>query len=78
MKLYDTFVLLQDQVQQLANYLLSRKHVSKIRSAAQLLTALTTLSTNEYHVPVSISLDKLASVSATNKKVCIATLHARC
>lgn len=59
---------------QLANYLLSRKHVSKVRSASQLLSALTTLSANEFHIPVSISLEKLASISATNKKVCAACI----
>ena len=55
---------------QLANYLLSRKHVSKIRSAAQLLAGLKTLSTNAFQVPVSISLDKSGSfIGASNKKV---------
>jgi len=55
---------------QLANYLLSRRHVSKVRSASQMLAALTTLSSNKFFVPVAISLDKPGStVGAKNKKV---------
>lgn len=61
---------LQDQVVQLTNFLLSRRHVSKVRSASQLLAALNTLSTNAFHVPVAISLDKAGSlISSTRKQV---------
>lgn len=61
-----------DQVMQLANYLLSRRHVSKVRSASQMLAALTTLSSNKFFVPVAISLDKPGStVGAENKKIAV-------
>ncbi|XP_067935738.1 dolichyl-diphosphooligosaccharide--protein glycosyltransferase subunit 2-like [Watersipora subatra] len=61
-----------EQVMQLANYLLSRKHVSKVKSSAQLLAALKVLSSNEFQIPVAISLDKAGSlISPNNKKIAI-------
>ena len=71
-------VYFQDQVLQLANYLLSRRHVSKLRSTCQLLVALQTLANNQFHIPVAMSLDKPTAVSSASPKVRLSVFTITC
>ncbi|XP_050421298.1 dolichyl-diphosphooligosaccharide--protein glycosyltransferase subunit 2 isoform X2 [Adelges cooleyi] len=53
-----TFPLENDQVIMFGNYLLSRKSVQTSKGAYYLLSALNTLSKNNYHLPIAASLVK--------------------
>merc|ERR1739844_174685 len=52
-----------------ANYFLSRKNVQQVKGAWSLLTALQTLSSNDFHIPVAITLASQPSVSDGSPKV---------
>jgi len=52
-----------------ANYFLSRKNVQQVKGAWSLLSALNTLSSNDFHVPVAITLASQPSVSEANPNV---------
>lgn len=55
-----------------ANYFLSRKSVQAVKGAYHLLNALTTLTTNKYHIPVAITLgEQSAVVSESSPKVTV-------
>ncbi|XP_050523625.1 dolichyl-diphosphooligosaccharide--protein glycosyltransferase subunit 2 [Daktulosphaira vitifoliae] len=53
-----TFPLQNDQVLMFSNYFLSRKSVQTLKGAHYLLTALKTLSSNNYHLPIATTLVK--------------------
>ncbi len=53
----------------LANYFLSRKNVQQAKGVWHLLSALTTLSKNDYHVPVAITLESAPTVSEASPTV---------
>ncbi len=60
------------QAVKFANYFLSRKSVQTPKGGLQLLEALTTLSTNKFHVPVAITLgEDSAVVSEASPKVAV-------
>ena len=46
-----------------ANYFLSRKHVQSLKNAAALLEVVKRFTTNEYHIPVAVTLASQVSVS---------------
>merc|ERR1712110_90377 len=52
-----------------ANYFLSRKNVQQVKGAWSLLSALQTLSSNDFHVPVALTLASQPSVSDSSPKV---------
>merc|ERR1711962_1583238 len=52
-----------------ANYFLSRKNVQQVKGAWSLLTALQTMSSNDFHIPVAITLASQPSVSDASPKV---------
>ena len=60
---------MQDQAVKFSNYFLSRKHVHQMRAASHLLAAVKTLTTNPYHLPVSISLASSVALSAKQPKL---------
>ena len=53
----------------LANYFLSRKSVQTVKGAWSLLSALTTMATNQYHIPVAITLASPPAVSDASPSV---------
>ena len=53
----------------LANYFLSRKNVQQVKGAYSMLSALSTLATNDFHVPVAITLASQPAVSESSPKV---------
>ncbi|XP_070533360.1 dolichyl-diphosphooligosaccharide--protein glycosyltransferase subunit 2-like isoform X2 [Ptychodera flava] len=59
----------EDKVVMLANYILSRKHTQNSRNGYYVVTALKTLSENQYHVPVAVSLVSSVAVAAAEPKV---------
>ncbi|CAH1772561.1 unnamed protein product, partial [Owenia fusiformis] len=58
-----------DKVLKFTNYFLSRKHVHQIKSASMLLSVLNTLTSNDYHIPVAVTLASQVSVSDKNPTV---------
>lgn len=58
-----------EQAVKFANYLLSRKSVPMAKGVHYLLHALTMFITNNYHIPVSISLSSSVAVSADQPKI---------
>jgi len=56
---------------QLANYLVSRRHVNRLRSAAQLVVAMQMLTTNPFHTPVVIAIGKTAVIGSSSPKVSV-------
>jgi len=54
-----------------ANYFLSRKNVQQVKGAWALLSALHTLSTNDFHIPVALTLASQPSVSESSPKVSV-------
>lgn len=52
-----------------ANYFLSRKNVQQVKGAWSLLSALQTLTSNDFHVPVALTLASQPSVSDSSPKV---------
>ena len=50
-------------------YLFSRKNVQQVKGAWSLLSALQTLSSNDFHVPVALTLASQPSVSDSSPKV---------
>jgi len=61
--------LTEDKVIQFANYFLSRKHAQLMSNAVNLLSVVKTLTTNQFHIPVTVSLASQVSVSESNPKV---------
>lgn len=57
------------QAVKFANYFLSRKNVQAAKGAWSVLSALQTLSVNDYHIPVTMSLVGSPSVSEQSPKV---------
>jgi len=61
--------LTEDKVIQFANYFLSRKHAQLLSNAVATLSVVKTLTDNQFHVPVAVSLASQVSVSQSNPKV---------
>jgi len=61
--------LSEDKVLKFANYFLSRKHAQQMRNAAAILSVSKTLTDNQYHIPIAVSLASQVSVTAQNPTV---------
>ncbi|XP_055871466.1 dolichyl-diphosphooligosaccharide--protein glycosyltransferase subunit 2-like isoform X1 [Biomphalaria glabrata] len=59
----------QDKVLKFANYFLSRRHVHQLKSAYYFLSAIKTLTTNKFHVPVAVTLASPVAVTQTEPSV---------
>lgn len=57
------FIYFQDKVIKFANYFLSRKHAQSIKNAATVVAAVKTLTDNDFHIPIAVSLASQVSVS---------------
>lgn len=60
-----------DQAVKFANYFLSRRSVQTAKGAFSLLEVLTTLTSNQFHLPVAITLASPAAVSSEQPKVSV-------
>lgn len=58
-----------DKVVKFANYFLSRKHVHQLRSAYQLVSVIKTLTDNQFHIPVAITLASPVAVTSSSPNV---------
>jgi len=61
-----SFMDIEDKIVKFSNYFLSRKHVQSLRNAASVLSVIKQLATNQFHIPVAVSL--ASEVSVSNKK----------
>ncbi|XP_002736461.1 dolichyl-diphosphooligosaccharide--protein glycosyltransferase subunit 2-like [Saccoglossus kowalevskii] len=59
----------EDKVVMLANYILSRKHTQSNKNGYYVVAALRTLSENQYHVPVAVTLVSSVAVSGADPNV---------
>ncbi|XP_005100783.1 dolichyl-diphosphooligosaccharide--protein glycosyltransferase subunit 2 [Aplysia californica] len=59
----------QDKVIKFTNYFMSRKHVHQLKSAYYFLSVIKTLSTNNFHVPVAVSLASPVAVTQADPSV---------
>ncbi|KAH3710333.1 hypothetical protein DPMN_069810, partial [Dreissena polymorpha] len=59
----------EDKVLKFANYLLSRKHVQRLKSAYELLAAAAILSNNKFHIPLCVTLSSSIAVSQSKPTV---------
>jgi len=53
----------QDKVIKFSNYLMSRKHVHQLKSAYHFMSVIKTLASNNFHVPVAVSLASPVAVT---------------
>lgn len=58
-----------DKVVKFANYFLSRKHVHQLRAAYQLVSVIKTLTDNQFHIPVAITLASPVAVTSSSPNV---------
>ncbi|CAD5114667.1 DgyrCDS3716 [Dimorphilus gyrociliatus] len=56
-------IISQEKLIKFANYFLSRKHVQQLRNAAAVLRVVKTLTNNNYHIPVAVSLASQVAIS---------------
>ena len=62
-------MLFQDKVIKFTNYLLNRKHAQQLKNAAAILSVIKTLTDNQYHIPLAVTLASSVSVSEKNPVV---------
>jgi len=62
-------VISQEKLVKFANYFLSRKHVQQLRNAAAVLRVVKTLTSNNFHIPVAVSLASQVAISDNNPLV---------
>lgn len=51
------------------NYLLNRRHAQQLKNAMAILSVIKTLTDNQYHIPVAVTLASSVSVSEKNPLV---------
>lgn len=56
-------VINQEKIVKFANYFLSRKHVQQLRNAAAVLRVVKTLTSNNFHIPVAVSLASQVAIN---------------
>eukprot|EP00105_Crassostrea_gigas_P035715 XP_019919863.1 PREDICTED: dolichyl-diphosphooligosaccharide--protein glycosyltransferase subunit 2 [Crassostrea gigas] len=59
----------QKALNKFANYFLSRKHVHQLRAAYQLVSVIKTLTDNQFHIPVAITLASPVAVTSSSPNV---------
>jgi len=59
----------QDKVIKFSNYLMSRKHVHQLKSAYHFMSVMATLASNDFHVPVAVTLASPVAVTQAMPQV---------
>ena len=59
----------KSQAVKFANYFLTRKNIQDVKGAYELLQALSTFASNDFHIPVAVTLSSTTSVSEANPVV---------